>query len=447
LCILFGTNLVQTAFSGSDEFDSSSRNPAVYVSFAACYLIVVLLSLRHSAAILATVRSNIILLSVILFPFLSIAWSQAPSTTLQRSAAVLGGSIFGVYLAATLSLAGIIRLAANAACLMICAHLIVSIFIPSIGLMDAAWEGTGSYAGTWRGLTPHKNILGIYCALYAITLISAAKISSGLRKIIYMFFLLPDFALIFETKSATAVIVALVCTIAYAILRTCQKHPNLMIPVIFATGIYVLFLCTVSFDSDLLTQAFAVLERNPQMSGRFPLWDVAVARAHDSFWLGFGQEAFWDREDVYVKYIAERIKYMPHYSHNGFVETVLNGGVVLFAMFLVSFILSTFRSVQLSLTFGRDKVFPFAFAFFVLFALANITESHILARNSLMWALFVAISFSIATKPQFVHARTISNLILSEYASLSMQPVPSALEISRSYEMQLKLATNDSHGS
>jgi len=394
-CCAFGTDLFQVMFSGNaGSAAAAERSPAVYVAFLITYFTVFIFCLKSFRQITIALMAYPLMALLLCYPFLSILWSQAPAITLQRSVAVAGCSLFGLYLGSVFPLRDLIRLLANAASLMAIVHVLVSLLLPSVGVMDASWEATGVYAGAWRGLTPHKNMLGAYSSMHALVLLFAILTFKDRMRWLYIAGFFLSMLSLYEARSTTAILILFMCVFIILVMKICQIFPNLAWTSILICLVFLPLICLSVFTDNFLADLFAMLDKNPQMSGRFPLWDLAISRVNERFWLGYGHEVFWDPDDLYVRYIAEKLRYSPHYSHNGAIETLLNGGFLLLLLLFFSYLASIYKSVRLVIKNPDKTIVILPLCFLVLFLLANLTESHVLARNNLIWALFVAMSFA-----------------------------------------------------
>ena len=142
--------------------------------------------------------------------------------------------------------------------------------------------------------------------------------------------------------------------------------------------------------------AMALLGKNAELSGRLPLWELVLQVSSLRPWLGYGYEAFWTPDAPMVRWIAQSLRYTPFYSHSGVMETLLNGGRVLLLLVGLAYLGTLWRSyLHLRARPGEPSAaLPLVFCFFFVFT--NFSESKILLRNDLAWALFVAFTFTTA---------------------------------------------------
>jgi exopolysaccharide production protein ExoQ len=113
----------------------------------------------------------------------------------------------------------------------------------------------------------------------------------------------------------------------------------------------------------------------------------------DHLWLGYGYAAFWEpnRFDVIAIARDSTIGYVPFYSHNGLIETLLNTGLVgmtLLAILLIRAVSTIFLGFRLGTAVPELMT---ALVIIVTFVLLNLTESMVLSRQSLIWMVFVAV--------------------------------------------------------
>ena len=129
-----------------------------------------------------------------------------------------------------------------------------------------------------------------------------------------------------------------------------------------------------------------------------PLWEVTLEYVKTRPWLGFGYEAFWSPFSSQVEFIETVIRYRPFYSHSGVLETLLNGGIVLLALVVTALLASLVRAFALLMRGERRFYTSFPLVFLVFFIIANITDLRILFRNDLIWTVFMAVGFMLASQ-------------------------------------------------
>lgn len=112
-------------------------------------------------------------------------------------------------------------------------------------------------------------------------------------------------------------------------------------------------------------------ELSMSLTGRVPLWDALAPAVAESPLTGAGFAAFWNPENLYL---MERLVGFPVVSaHNGYLEEVLNTGVIglsLFLAFWVSAMLVALRRAR-----SGDALGWMTLLFAVFYLLSNLTTS------------------------------------------------------------------------
>ncbi|WP_273844798.1 O-antigen ligase family protein [Rubrobacter calidifluminis] len=165
----------------------------------------------------------------------------------------------------------------------------------------------------------------------------------------------------------------LALVIVYLLYRT-RVHDRIFqlgLAVTAALGAYV------SYSSGMLGLIVPYLTRdNTQLSmsltGRIPLWEAIVPQIEQHPLLGVGFAAFWNPENLYR--MQEIVGFPVVSAHNGFLQELLDTGMIGLALFLV-FWVSTMALVVHRARRGGDRMGWFALALMVLYLLLNVTTA------------------------------------------------------------------------
>lgn len=381
--LAFSTKLIEYVIN----LGGTGTPPLAQVAYFLSYgLFIVLLARANGLTRLPFVSP--VLAAVILMAPLSLLWTINLSETAERSIAIVGSSLFGVYLGWRFTLGRMIYLLAVALTVAAILSLVAIFLVPSVGI-----DQTGAWSGYWRGVHFHKNGLGAASSLGALIIGYALADSRGGTRLFLGFGFVLSLVLMVGSGSTTALLSA-VCMGAIALwARRLQKLPTevpvLTIIVIFA----VLALALEFFGIEAFESTLEFFGKNPNVSGRLPLWTILWNGYIEShFWLGYGYEAFWTPESKQVLEISRKLYYTPHYAHNGIMESWINGGVVLVFLALLMLILTTFKSTLLVSRWRVLAISSFPLVYCGYFILTNVTESTVMYRNSLNWVIFVALT-------------------------------------------------------
>ena len=108
------------------------------------YLISIFALLPFYRTVLSLIRLNWVLFLFILFIILSPLWSEVPVASFRRSLALLGTTIFAVFLTIRFKQENLLQLMAIGLALTVVTSLFLVFFFPSIGL-------SVTHPGDWRG--------------------------------------------------------------------------------------------------------------------------------------------------------------------------------------------------------------------------------------------------------------------------------------------------------
>jgi exopolysaccharide production protein ExoQ len=388
----------------------SSADPAagdpVFQSIAAViYAIVGVLMFRKKA--LPVIWKNKAILLLLGFTLLSVAWSQEPGITVRQSVALTGTSLFGMYLAFRYPFQEQLRFVAWALGICAVGSVLVLAVLPQYGLMS-----TGEYAGTWRGVFIHKNWLGENMVLAASCFL--LLLMGERRKLWPTGGLLLSLFLMAGSRSMTAVAVFLILALLVPVFRVLRwsrmrLRYSLLVPVLMVGAVVVLGMglwALLDFRHFLL--AFG---RDPTFSGRTYLWSAVLDMLHGHFWLGYGYGGFWiggGEEGVFTPNpahwslgggddVSQIVGWPVSHAHNGFLNLLLDLGATGMGLFLTGYLLSIWRAARwVRITKKAEDLWPLLYlAFLTLF---NVTESSILKRNNIFWALYVAVAVALVLR-------------------------------------------------
>lgn len=337
-----------------------------------------------------------LLLLLVGVALLSILWSFAPQYTLRREVALIGTTLFGAYLATRYSLDELLRLLAWALGIAALLSLIFALMLPYYGMWIGP-EGTESWQGVFVG---GKNVLGRTMALSASVFVLLA-LSTRKHRLVLWSGLLLSAGLLWMSESATPLIA--LCTILlllplYQALRSRYTlSVSLFILAVVAGGIAVTWL-VANAENVLLA-----LGKDPTLTGRKEIWPAVIEMIRQHPWLGYGYGAFWgggwSGESAHVSLWVTRFPNDPAivHAHNGFLDLLLDLGLLGLATFALGFSLATLRAVYwVRATRTTAGLWPLVYLTFIL--LYNFTESSILAHNNVFWILYVTISMLTAAR-------------------------------------------------
>src|SRR6266404_3461847 len=164
-------------------------------------------------------------------------------------------------------------------------------------------------------------------------------------------------------------------------------------------GIGVLFVAvalSVFYMATHLREVTGFLGKDPDLTGRIPLWIVSGVMALQRPWLGYGFNAFWLPDEAYTSRIWRLLTWTPPQAHNGIIELWLELGLIGTGLFFLVFAYYVARA----LSFSRHNSEPAAawpMAFLIFLFLANLTTAFFLQGNNIYFILYVALATTMYT--------------------------------------------------
>lgn len=168
-----------------------------------------------------------------------------------------------------------------------------------------------------KGFTDDPNIFSLYVG---ICLIISALNPIKKNKNFILFLLLITFLLTLSRGGIIAMIIAISATTIVKLFLSPQQEIKKVILVLLIIILAVAYI--ILFNDTLLNIIVKRLNNINSASGRFELWSLAFKAFHERPIFGHGIFT--------TKYIFEQILGKPAYTHNTFIELLLEGGSYLF---------------------------------------------------------------------------------------------------------------------
>lgn len=246
----------------------------------------------------------------------------------------------------------------------------------------------------YGGLAGNPNSLGSLAVLgvwAATSMLLSPNSGRGVRAVAVLGLILFLFntALSGSGTSIVAVIVIVLALIWLRVLAAFKPRTRLIVNASLAILAALVFLYSLLFTTpaELYLSITGSLGKDATLTGRTELWAIASEAISQKPWLGWGF-------DSHQSVMTERAFEVPfnHY-HNGFLDTMVAGGVVLLTLVLYNI----FRFSQIFLrTFRKQRsVFPLLLPLIILVVL-NLSEYSLLRPNSQHWLIYM-IAFAMLT--------------------------------------------------
>jgi exopolysaccharide production protein ExoQ len=353
----------------------------------------VLLGLRWRAT-LYTIQKSFWIWVLLGLMFASFFWSFNPDETLtQLRADLFPMTIFSLYLASRFSLEEQLQLVSIALGLGLFVSAIFSLTMPRIGLhaMDS------DFPGAWKGIYSGKNIFGSTSVLAANALFLQALFSKSNRFRAWGLFGIAIAALLLST-SKTALVLSFITLLIILFVhhfRWKGKKTVLFLDILVLVMGVIATTFITNFES-----VMGSLDRGTNLSGRTNIWAYALEQLNAGhFWLGFGRGAFFNTSSFINPFVAE-YQFNVNHAHNGFLEILLDVGIIGLVLFGLCFVLLYVRSFKIAYKSKQASgLFPITLLNFLV--LQNITESFLTYRANVIWILFVSLYLAVNKYPFF----------------------------------------------
>jgi len=312
---------------------------------------------------------------------LSSFWSIDSDITIRRVFGLIGTTLFGLYFASRYTLKQQLKLCAYMLAISAVMCLLFVLFMPQYGLGD----------GAWRGIYPHKNVLGKRFVLGAAISFFFIMTTREYRWVSWLGYITSG-VFVLLSKSASALGNFIIVTgLIFIYYRILQLKYKIMVPVLmlFST-------LSIIFYVFFVTQADAILGsvgKDTTLTGRSDLWPAVFEMIEKKPWLGYGYGAFWEDKNSDHSIIIQTVQWNPPNAHNGFLDLWLGLGLLGLVVFIIGFIVYFLKAVY-SIRSKETDANTWLLVYFTFIFLSNLTETTLVDQNSLEWILYVSAIFS-----------------------------------------------------
>jgi O-antigen ligase len=297
----------------------------------------------------------------------------------------------------------------------------MALFIPAYGLHN--YDG----ALVWKGIFTHKQGLGAYMGLSASIFITHF-IDPRSNRWLAGLGLGTAFLLIVLSDSKTGMSLLLL-SLVFIPLYQVVKQQGALRTFLLLSALTLFGVIAMTIVMNFQTIVVDYMGKDPELTGRVPLWTLAIAKGMEHPILGFGYNGFWssDASDIVIFHSwAVRDPYFRDrsilfHAHNGLVDQFLQFGFVGLTLFFLSIFTFLIRVIKLTLI-NRSAEDFWGFLFIVIFLFNNVTEGRIILYQDYLWIVYVAWAYSTALREQFLDHQNKSWL-----AERRNQIIPSSL--------------------
>jgi exopolysaccharide production protein ExoQ len=352
-------------------------NPSWELVLAISYVGLTLVLIPWYRETLFVLRRNLPLVAMVLLALLSSLWAQMPGLVLRKSVGLCGATLLGVALAVRLSFLDQLRIMNWMFRIIAVLSLAFVVFLPNLAVTEE---------GQWMGVFDHKNAMGSMLGLAVLVEWQRPAESRGSKILKIIAFLLYA-VLLLHSDSVTpriALFGAVLLTESYKFATFRVRLPQYA----FFVAISIVVMIGLAFVFTNGDSIMGIVGRSSNLTGRTEIWGLTLSFIPQRPILGYGYSGFWLGASP-ESFVANRImRGWIMYSHNGYLEQLLNLGIIGLALTLSFLGIGVKRAIKFSEhRHSGTAIWPLAFLFY--FILHNTVECSIMIQD-IEWALCVS---------------------------------------------------------
>lgn len=359
-----------------DEFrhiSLSSFGKGVQVSVYFLAFIGVFFNASNAVALLKKNQNFLLLLAIAL---VSVLWTDNFIFTATRLVGVVGLVCIVLVIATQFSVEAFLRWIVWFYLFLVIVNYAAIYFFPEISLTRE-----NNYSSPWVGFFHQKNLLAQAMVIFMV--ISYIQLlTRNISWLTFFFIVIVTAPLVYYSESMTANVLLLAGFFSSTFIRLYFKYRFSLHW--FLLSLLLIMLSVYFFKSDLLS----LVGKSETLTGRTITWGFVYEQAKMMPLFGHGYGSWLDYQLIPKKY--DHLISLG--GHNGYLDIMFWFGwfgVSVFTFFIVDMA----RKIYVLLNNTNDSSLLFLSVFFIIFILANITESLVLVRSGLTWTLFVFVVF------------------------------------------------------
>ncbi len=316
----------------------------------------------------------------------SVFWSANQEATLRAIAGLLFFSIFAVHFARKYNWQELSRLLRWNSTFIAIYSVFTALFVPSIGICSKGWCGGFGHPISLG------NMMALGTTLWLLNVFANPKYY--LRSLVCFSICL---MVLHFTNSAGALLV-LTTLIVLLFFTTFLKKLKFTQAFIFFILLLFVFGISSIWLMENLDNLLFFFNKDVTISGRIPLWTLLLQTSiRERLWFGYGFHAYWQRwmgSESPANYVVNTIvgngrDWVAH-AHNGFLDIILNIGMIGLVIFVCLFLINVVRTIKLVISTKRsESLLPLIILTFTF--ITNLFISPIVIP-SFTWFLFILVT-------------------------------------------------------
>ena len=381
--------VVPLVFDPNPSVEKVVYDPISQPLWSLIFVFTLVVGARFHREILAAAAANLPVVVVPLLAVLSTVWSGAGSLTLQHAIQFALVTVLGIYIGVRQGIRGLVAITGWVLLIVLVLSVLFALALPTYGL-----DPQHDYR--WRGVFTTKNELGrlmVYGGLIWAVRTVTGEVGRRLGVLVVL-----GFAVVgVESGSRTALAVAVMLVGASLLAWPFPREVSLVVPLkgLVVTSLALVVVLTYG-SKDFLLQ---LVGADARLTGRTGTWSAVWTAIQDHPWFGYGFEAFW--RGIYGPSLEvwQATGYKTPHSHNGFLDLLLDLGLVGLVAFVAAYLIVLPRALE-ALRVGKGSARMFPFVYLALLVFYNLSESSLVSRRSLEWLLFVAVAAALPLREE-----------------------------------------------
>lgn len=341
---------------------------------------IVVVALVRNRDFLALVGRHWLLMTWPALAVLSAVWSLAPFVSVYHGLQLAMTIAAGFMFAASLGPQRMVRTIFVALFLMALLSLALNILTPGT---STGWQGA------WMGAFSHKNLLGSYMGLFAIT--SLILLLSGWRPLLTAAGVVLGLALLGLSRSGTAAISMVFVLAVLMPIIMLRRRPYLasLAGGLILLGLAATIAAIAVLDLDPLSMALDSVGKDTTLTGRSLLWNFGIEAFQANPWLGYGYKGYWESEATTRNLLRFVNGDDLWFFHNNFIEVAVAFGVM-GPLLLVAGIVWTFARAFRAAIGVTNLLAVWPLALVLLIIVQCFAENPLFYNHSILQFLFAA---------------------------------------------------------
>ena len=339
--------------------------------------------------------SNPLLMATSVLISSSFFWSFSRGDSLRGGIFATFNMLFAVYLAGRYTLKQQITMLSYVLLTIAVLNFVFVYAFPQYGIM-----GGPVHPGAWRGVFTHKNGAGRLMVLSCGVMFTMFnEVKNKHQKLMYIVGFILSFLMIYKSGSGGALVNSFFILTIIVIIQVFKSETRkLSLAIIFlaATTVFI----SLAYVP-IMTFALGLIGKDPTLTGRTDIWEYIYTMIGYQPALGYGVGGFWHGEKGASLYVIQRAGWMVPDAHQGFLDAALQIGIIGVSMLSLVLWQTLLRGLARVRLF-RTWISSWPAVYMLYISLVNMSESSLLAPNSIFWILICSMSLTLSFETKYL---------------------------------------------